>query len=76
MADGPGEPVGAQHQDVAVGELEPAKIDVDVLGRADRLQDHVAVLELLGLLCGELPALHQEDGEALIARELHEPAVA
>ena len=75
-ADHAGEAVGAEEQDVAAADLGVREVDLYGVGRTERLQDDVVVLEGLGLFLGELAGFDELVHERLIARELHERVAA
>ena len=69
-------PSEQRSSDVALAKLAVGEVDLHRVGRAERLQDDVVVLEGLGLFLGELAGLDELVHERLVARQLHELALA
>ncbi len=75
-ADHAAQAVRAEHHHVALAQLAEGEVDLHGVGRAERLEDDVVVLERLGLFLGELAGLDELVDERLVARQLHQVALA
>jgi hypothetical protein len=76
LSDLAGEPVAAQHEDIAAADHLVCEVDFDARLGAERLEDDVSPLTVLGLLLRQLPSLDQLLHQRLVLGQLARDALA